>query len=117
MFSDLLDRLIARTTAMDTALPAVEAPPAAAAPIGARLDVMRETIDLLEADLTAMIRGVEGAANSVHAGTRSSAATLDAIRQRSEALAKRSNNAKSDATQLAAATEELANSSNESAGR
>lgn len=119
MFSDLLDRLIARQTPIpDSALPSVEVPPAApessaAAPPATRLDVIRETIDLLEADLSAMIRGVQGAANSAHEGTRSSAATLDAIRQRSEALANRSNNAKRDATQLAAATEELANSSSE----
>lgn len=106
-----------RRTAAQT-LPAVDAPSAVpdSAPQevpGARLDVIRETIDLLEADLSAMIRGVQGAANSAHEGTRLSAATLEAIRQRSETLAKRSNDAKRDATQLAAATEELANSSSE----
>jgi methyl-accepting chemotaxis protein len=119
MLSDALDRLIGRRAHNEAGLlPVVEAPPsvppAETAPAtGARLDAIRETIDLLEDDLVAMIRGVQGAANSVHEGTRSSAATLEAIRQRSEALTKRSNNAKSDATQLAAATEELANSSNE----
>jgi methyl-accepting chemotaxis protein len=75
--------------------------------------VIRETIDLLEADLTAMIRGVQGAANSVHEGTTASAHALEAIRRRSEALAKQSNDAKRDAFQLAAATEELASSSTE----
>jgi methyl-accepting chemotaxis protein len=60
-----------------------------------------------------MIRGVQAAANAVHEGTQSSAAALDAIRGRSEALAKQSSDATRDATQLAAATEELAHSSTE----
>ena len=41
---------------------AADSSPNAAA--GPRVDVIRETIDLLEADLSAMIRGVEGAAGA-----------------------------------------------------
>src|SRR5688572_5096480 len=106
---DLLDRLMRRPPT-DT-LPVVEAPPVAAAvtPVnGSRLEVLRETIDLLEADLSAMIRGVEAAASVVHQGTQASSRALDAIRDRSESLARQSNDAKQDANQLATATEELA---------
>src|SRR5262245_46890912 len=80
---------------------------------GPRLDVIRETIGLLEADLSAMIRGVEGAAGAVHLGTSESVNALEAIRKRSEQLAQQSNDSKRDATQLAGATEELAASSAE----
>ena len=80
---------------------------------GARLEVIRETIDLLEADLSTMFRGVQTSTKAVHEGIRSSTAALDAIRRRSEALARQSGDAKRDATQLAAATEELASSSTE----
>ena len=114
---DLLDRLFRRPAAFAGGLPVVAAPPVAAedqAPQnGARLDAIRETLDLLEADLSTMIRGVQGAANAVHEGTKSSAEALGAIRQRSEALARQSGDTKRDATQLAAATEELAASSTE----
>jgi methyl-accepting chemotaxis protein len=116
MRHDLLDNPNGPTEQDAGHLPTVEAPPSepAAEPVGAaRLDVIRETIDLLEADLSAMIRGVEGAAAAVHDGTKASAEALDAIRRRSEALAKQSSDAKQDASQLAAATEELANSSTE----
>src|SRR5688572_2400735 len=115
MPSDIFERLMRRPRAEP--LPAVEAPPVAAPAErptnGARLDVLRETIDLLEADLSAMIRGVEAAAGAVHEGTRASSQALEAIRLRSEALARQSNDAKQDATQLASASEELANSSTE----
>jgi methyl-accepting chemotaxis protein len=119
MLSDAIDRLIGRRArAADSPLPTVEAPPsvphAEPAPAGgARLDAIRETIDLLEADLVAMIRGVQAAANAVHEGTSASAQGLAAIRTRSEHLAKLSGDAKKDAAQLAAATEEFAGSSSE----
>ena len=60
-----------------------------------------------------MIRGVEGAAGAVHQGTSASVNALEAIRQRSEALARQSSDSKRDASQLAGATEELAASSAE----
>jgi len=115
IFNHLLRRPAA---APENHLPQVAAPPAAAhadqaAHNGSRLDTLRETLDLLEADLSARIRGVQAAANVVHDGIRSSTESLAAIRQRSESLAKQSHNAKRDATQLAAATEELAASSTE----
>ncbi|HLH96890.1 MAG TPA: methyl-accepting chemotaxis protein [Xanthobacteraceae bacterium] len=92
----------------------VQAPPLEPEPgTGARLAVIRETIDLLEADLGTMFRGVQASTKAVHDGIGSSAAALDAIRRRSEALAQQSGEAKRDATQLAAATEELASSSTE----
>jgi methyl-accepting chemotaxis protein len=95
-------------------LPEVQAPPLRPEPIAApRIDVLRETIDLIEADLGVMIRGVEGAAAAVHEGTSASVGALKAIRQRSEALAQQSNESKRDANQLAGATEELAASSAE----
>jgi methyl-accepting chemotaxis protein len=116
MISDSLDRLIRRTPEPAKAPAVVEAPPAVPEPdaaAGSRLDAIRETIDLIEADLSAMIRGVQSAANSAHEGTSESAKALEAIRRRSEALAKQALDAKRDATQLAAATEELAYSSSE----
>ena len=121
MLPEVLDTLLHRRQPVRAApateragLPVVEAPPVEpAASSGARVDAIRETIDLLESDLTAMMRGVEGAAGAVQLGTRASVQALDAIRGRSEALARQSNNAKDDATRLAAASEELASSSSE----
>jgi methyl-accepting chemotaxis protein len=113
MLPELLDRL-RRRPPPTTVLPEVQAPPTEPeAMAGPRLDVIRETIDLIEADLSAMIRGVEGAAAAVHQGTSASVSALEAIRQRSEALARQSSDSKRDATQLAGATEELAASSSE----
>ena len=74
---------------------------------------IRETIDLLELDLTAMIREVAGAAASVRAGASSSAEALAAIRTQSEKLAAKSRDAKRDADQIASATAELAEASAE----
>ena len=113
MLPKLLDRLRRRPPA-PVPLPEVQAPPIEPdAGAGPRIDVLRETIDLIEADLSAMIRGVEGAAAAVHEGTSASVNALEAIRQRSEALARQSSESKRDATQLAGATEELAASSSE----
>lgn len=75
--------------------------------------VIRETIDLLEVDLGAMIRAVEGAADEVCRGARLSADALGAIRTRTGALAAKSQDAKRHALQFAQATEELAQSSGE----
>ena len=119
MFLDILERLVPRPTGETvSALPAVESPPSQPQPesapaAGARLDAIRETIGLLEADLVAMIRAVQAAANSVHEGTTASVKGLDAIRERSEHLAKLSRDARQDASQLAIATEEFAASSSE----
>jgi methyl-accepting chemotaxis protein len=120
MLLDVFDRLI-RPRAVQGAdfLPVIEAPPSipvaetVPATTGARLDAIRETIDLLEADLVVMIRSVQTAANAVQEGASASAGGLAAIRQRSEHLAKLSRDAKNDVSQLAFATEEFAASSNE----
>ncbi|MDO8877703.1 MAG: methyl-accepting chemotaxis protein, partial [Pseudolabrys sp.] len=74
---------------------------------------IRETIDLLELDLSAMIRDVAKAAASVSSGTSASAEALAAIQVRTETLAAQSQDAKRDADQVADATVELAQSSNE----
>jgi methyl-accepting chemotaxis protein len=121
MLLDVLGRLLGRRASAKTSddLPVVAAPPsvpeiAPAAPVrGSRLDVLRETIDLLEADLVSMIGAVQQAASSVQEGTGATAQALAAIRQRSEALGKQSRGAKEDAFALAAATEEFAASSTE----
>jgi methyl-accepting chemotaxis protein len=98
------------------ALPIIEAPaaiPDTAPAVVARLEAIRETIDLLEADFVAMMRGVQGAADAVQKGTASSSRVLLAIGTRSEQLAGLSREATLDASQLAAATEEFAASSSE----
>src|SRR4051812_4031013 len=117
----LFDRLGRRRAAKTDGSPApaplaqVQAPPLAPPEPGAgeRLEAIRETIDLLEADLSAMFAGVQTSTKAVHEGTRSSAAALEAIRRRSEELARQSGDAKRDATHLAGASEELASSSTE----
>ena len=72
-----------------------------------------ETIDLLELDLSAMIRSVGQAADIVRQGARSSAESFAAIRTRTEGLAEQSRAAKRDVEQFATSTEELAYSSGE----
>lgn len=74
---------------------------------------VRETIDLIELDLGAMIREVAQAAEAVHSGTSLSAKALAAIRTRSEDLATQSQDARRDAGQVAEATVELAQSAGE----
>jgi methyl-accepting chemotaxis protein len=78
-----------------------------------RLNAIRETVDLLEADLSAMIRDVHHTSAAVRNGIKLSALALQAIRERSEALVSQSRSAKEESIQLAAATEEFANSSTE----
>ena len=90
------------------------ASPSPTASIGATSATsIRETIDLLELDLSAMIREVERAADSVRGGASASAQALAAIRASTETLAAKSQDAKRDAEQVAGATEELAQSSGE----
>ncbi len=89
------------------------AQPAATPPDNSNYDALRETIDLLEADLAAMIRDVHHAARAVGQGIQASSTALATIRDRSDALAVKSRAAKDDAVQLATATEEFAMSSND----
>lgn len=78
-----------------------------------RIDAIRETIDLLEADLAAMIRDVQQTSGTVSQGIQASSEALRYIRDRSEALAAIAKSAKDDSINLAATTEEFAGSSNE----
>ena len=86
-------------------------PPALAA--ASNTASIRETIDLLELDLSAMIRDVAIAAASVRSGASASAEALAAIQARTATLAAQSQDARRDAGQVADATVELAQSSNE----
>ena len=79
----------------------------------ARMAAIRETIDLIEVDLAAMIRDVQRASDAVRGGTRATADLLGAIRAQSEQLAAMAGQATENATHLATATEEFAKSSDE----
>lgn len=93
--------------------PCAPPPPAAEPAATSNAASIRETIDLLELDLSAMIREVEQAAASVRGGASASAEALTSIRTNSETLAAKSQDAKRDADQIAGATVELAHSSGE----
>jgi len=74
---------------------------------------IQEAIDLLELDLSGMVRSVVRAVESVRDGARLSSEALEAIRARSQALAVQAQTAKRDTRQFAHAAEELARSSSE----
>lgn len=76
-------------------------------------NAVRETIDLLEQDLVAMIGSVTEAADRVRLATKASSEALHGIRGRSEALAVRSHESRRDTEQFAQAAEELARSAGE----
>ena len=101
----------------DAALPAVEAPSAvpddAIDQSQARLAAIRETIDLIEVDLAAMIRDVQRASDAVRGGTRATADMLGAIHAQSGQLAGMAAQSTENAHHLADATEEFAKSSDE----
>src|SRR6516164_9104881 len=61
-------------------------------------DSARQILELLELELGGMIRQLERAASSVAGGAEATAATLCAIRQRTDALSGRSSAAQSTAT-------------------
>ena len=115
MLPNILDFLSRRRE--DEALPATEAPSAipesAVDESQARMAAIRETIDLIETDLAAMIRDVRRASDAVRGGTRATADVLGVIRTQSESLATLAGNATENATHLANATEEFAQSSGE----
>ncbi|MCK9918413.1 methyl-accepting chemotaxis protein [Microbacteriaceae bacterium K1510] len=89
------------------------APGAESADVAPSLNAVRETIDLLEQDLVAMIGSVTEAADRVRLGTKASSEALHGIRSRSEALAVRSHESRRDTEQFAQAAEELARSAGE----
>lgn len=93
------------------ALPAQSA--SAPASYESDVEAIRETIDLMEADLAAMIRDVQQTAGAVRQGVQASSQAFVAIRERSAALADDTRAAKDGALQLATATEEFATSSSE----
>ena len=73
----------------------------------------RETINLLEADLGAMIREVQQACDLVRHEAEHSAAATNKITQQTDSLVVQAGNASRDLSQLAAAIEELARSSDD----
>jgi methyl-accepting chemotaxis protein len=115
MMPRVLDLLRGRDTA--AALPVVDSlpttPDAGSDAAQTRMVAIRETIDLIETDLAAMIRDVLRASDAVRGGTRDTAAILGAIRGQSEQLAAMTTQATENATHLATATEEFAQSSGE----
>ncbi len=112
----ILDFLTRRPEAI-TSLPAVAAPSAVpddtVDQAASHLSAIRETIDLIETDLAAMIRDVLRAADAVRGGTRATAEVLGTIRGQSEQLAAMAGRTTENATHLATATEEFATSSDE----
>ncbi|MBR0786033.1 methyl-accepting chemotaxis protein [Bradyrhizobium iriomotense] len=73
-------------------------------------DSAREILELLELELGAMIRQLERAANSVAGGAEATAATLSAIRDRTDALTGRTNAAQSTASTFAHAADKFTQS-------
>lgn len=70
----------------------------------------RQILELLEIELGGMIRQLERAANSVAGGAEATAATLSAVRQRTDALSLRSNEAQSTAATFSQAAGKFADS-------
>jgi len=97
----------------DPVEPAVEYKvPAAAATeaVAPESDSAKEILELLELELGGMIRQVERAANSVAGGAEATAATLSAIRQRTDALTGRTSDAQTTATTFSQAAEKFTHS-------
>lgn len=92
----------------DSPEPATHAP-SATAPEAAR-DPAKDILGLLELELGAMIRQLEHAASSVAGGAESTAATLTAIRQRTDALTGRTSTAKDTAATFTAAADRFTSS-------
>ena len=74
---------------------------------------IRETINLLEADLGAIIREVQRACDRVSREAEDSAAATQGIKQQTSSLVLQATSASRDLSQLAAAIEELARSSDD----
>jgi methyl-accepting chemotaxis protein len=71
---------------------------------------VRQILELLEIELGGMIRQLERAASSVAGGADATAATLAAVRERTDALSARSNEAQSTATIFSQAADKFADS-------
>jgi len=93
---------------------ASEAPAVAAAvavsPADSEHESAKEILELLELELGALVRQLERAAHSVAGGSRSTAATLSTIRQRTEALTGRTSAAQTTATTFSQAADKFTHS-------
>jgi len=81
--------------------------------INAALATARESLDLFEADLAKLMTNVSKAAARVHGGIGTTTEALEAIRGGARALDEQATVSDADVRELADATEELAQSSNE----
>jgi methyl-accepting chemotaxis protein len=89
-----------------------QAKPAVAAAVAdnSEAESSRQILELLEIELGGMIRQLERAASSVAGGAEATAATLSAVRQRTDALSLRSNEAQSTAATFSQAAGKFADS-------
>lgn len=83
----------------------------------AEIAQVRDTIDLVESDLMAVIRDVSASADRVHDGTAAAARALAAIRERSAALNGLAASASENSRELASATEKFTQSAGEIGGQ
>src|SRR5215471_16041676 len=96
----------------EPAAPVVEtkAPESAVAEPMAEADSAREILELLDLELSGLIRQLERAAQSVAGGAESTAATLATIRERTDALSGRSSAARRTATSFAEVSDKFTRS-------
>jgi methyl-accepting chemotaxis protein len=89
-----------------------EAKPVAVAKVAdsSEAESSRQILELLEIELGGMIRQLERAASAVAGGAEATAATLSAVRQRTDALSLRSNEAQSTAATFSQAAGKFADS-------
>jgi methyl-accepting chemotaxis protein len=92
--------------------PEAEAKPAVVAAVAdnSEAESSRQILELLEIELGGMIRQLERAASSVAGGAEATAATLSAVRQRTDALSLHSNEAQSTAATFSQAAGKFADS-------
>jgi methyl-accepting chemotaxis protein len=92
--------------------PESQAKPVAVAAVAdsSEAESSRQILELLEIELGGMIRQLERAASSVAGGAEATAATLSAVRQRTDALSLRSNEAQSTAATFSQAAGKFADS-------
>ncbi len=107
MAIQLFRKRLAETTApaVDAAKPAIPAPPSIPEP-----DPARDILELLELELGGLVRQLEKAAGSVAGGAESTAATLAAIRTRTDALTHRSTDAQATAATFSHAADKFTHS-------
>ena len=89
---------------------AAKVPAAADDTPAAPADSAREILELLDLELGGLIRQLDRAAQSVAGGAEATAATLATIRERTEALSGRSNDARGTATSFAEVSEKFTRS-------